>query len=93
MDYQGIISTALQFVTSFRQATILGVGHSDHICWTSVDIDIDGSEFQHFYVMEQRIAGHVEVRVIQNMGAVELAKATIDVAKFWAHPRAHTPQH
>lgn len=44
--------TALQFVMTFRQVRVLSLGAEDVIYWMLIEADVDGTEPQHYLVME-----------------------------------------
>lgn len=93
--YQGAISTALQFMASFRGVRVVDCGASGGLCWISIFADEDGTEERHFFVMERRHPEFrtVELKIIGNLSWAEISQATLNPTGFWAHPRAHTPQH
>ncbi len=75
---------ALQFMTQFRHAEVLALGCKDNLCWAVVEVDIDGTETQGFFVMER----DGSLRTIQNLSGSEVAAAAQDPLPFWDHPRA-----
>jgi hypothetical protein len=94
VSYRGSITTALQFMASFRRVRVLDVGCKGAICWTEIFADEDGTEEQLYFVMERfvRGSGKVELRHVQNPSSVELHEAKWnDPIKLWE--RGYTPQH
>lgn len=94
-EFRGAISTALQFMASFRSVRVLACGSSGGLCWISIYADEDGTEEQHFFVMERRHPEfrNVELKILMNLSSTEINQATLNPQGFWNHPRAHTPQH
>lgn len=54
--------TALEFLTSFHHARVLALGAEDDILWLLAEADIDGTEPQHYLVME----AFGDARFVQN---------------------------
>jgi hypothetical protein len=89
--YRGPITTALQFMASFRSVRVLSTGCAVNLCWVEILADEDGTEEQHYFIMEFRAAAGTQLKVMQNLSSVELHQAKCEPAQFWR--RAHTPQH
>lgn len=93
MSYQYPITTALQFLASFHHARVTGVGHVTNICWVEAFVDEDGTEEQHFLVLERSKQGEAapQLKVFQNLSGVDLQQVITQPHVHWE--RGHTPVH
>jgi len=86
------ITSALQFLASFRSARVLAIGNVTNICWIEAFVDEDGTEEQHFLVMERSKRDEpTQLKVFQNLSGVDLHQAKEQPHVVWE--RGHTPQH
>lgn len=87
------ITSALQFLASFRSARVVGLGNHTNICWIEAFVDEDGTEEQHFLVLERSRQGEAapQLKVFQNLSSADLHQVQTQPHVYWE--RGHTPQH